>query len=138
MGVYKEYEFIYDKDNITYEEDKNVDSEDLDEIVEYTDDEDEDSLFSTPSTNSEDSLYEDNSPVTPAVEKNIPETPSEEPEKPEEPEEDVGEEFDTSLIDSLDDDESVEENKNDSFDETMVFNSDDFGTTYYFRGSKRS
>ena len=117
---------VYEEDaDITYEEDGAMDNDELNEVTEYSDDDEEEgSLYAAPATNeNEESLFEESG------------EPTEENPEPAEPlndttEEDVGEEFDTSVIDKLDEDEPVEDNNlgKDSFDETMLFNSDDFNT----------
>ena len=99
-------------DNIAYEADKDMfENEDLNEKIEY--DEDEDSLFGT-TYEDEDSIYEDD----PTQVDNF------QDETEIDSEEDMGEEFDTSVIDGLEDEEEFEDKK--SFDETMIFNNEDF------------
>ena len=102
-------------DNITYEADKDMfENEDLNEKMEY--DEDEDSLFDA-TYEDEDSIYEDD----PTQVDNI------QDETEIDSEEDMGEEFDTSVIDGLDDEEDEEETEpKKSFDETMIFTNEDF------------
>lgn len=102
-------------DNITYEADKDMfENEDFNEKMEY--DEDEDSLFDA-TYEDEDSIYEDD----PTQVDNI------QDETEIDSEEDMGEEFDTSVIDGLDDEEDEEETEpKKSFDETMIFTNEDF------------
>ncbi|MBR2289810.1 MAG: hypothetical protein IJ867_04245 [Clostridia bacterium] len=121
----------YEADEESYEEDGEVfDNEDLNDTTEYSGD-DEDSLFSAveddddeiEEVEDDDDEEEDysNGFDTGAI-KTVGKS---EPEPEEEPEEEVGEEFDTSIIDKLDDED---EPKN-SFDETMLFNNSDFSAT---------
>lgn len=115
----------YEADEEAYEEDGEIfDNDDLNDSVEYNDE--EDSLFAATSEEiedgeetgfSSDDLVQENVGFTT---KSVKEDVIEEPE-----EEDLGEEFDTSIIDGLDD----EEDSKNSFDETMLFNSSDFSAT---------
>lgn len=126
----KQNEGTYEADDGAYEEDKELlGNEDLNDSVEYNGDE-EDSLFDAANDEEDDDEIEDLSDYededsngfdTSAVSKTSEPEPEPEPEA-EEPE---GEEFDTSIIDKLDEEE---EPKN-SFDETMLFNNSDFSAT---------
>lgn len=133
----------YEADNEVYEDDGEIfDNDDLNDSIEYADDEEEDSLYSAAT---EEEPF--GGPVEEPVEEepvsgfstSVPEeepvvVDSEEPEleteiEPElEEEEATGEEFDTSIIDGLDDEEEIVEPKK-SFDETMLFNNSDFSAS---------
>ena len=95
----------YEQDEASYEDDPSITVDDLDEITEYEDDEEE-SLFSN--SNGDDielshSGMSTNNNVSNAVKPEPPKPvapPVEEPEA-------TGEEFDTSIIDSIEDDDSL-------------------------------
>ena len=130
----------YEADEEAYEADgEEFDNDDLNDSIEYNDDE-EDSLYSAANEDEDEAEeefegeYEENedgfatgtvNTVKPVVVDSYePETETEmEPELEEI--EDSGEEFDTSIIDGLDDD--IDPKK--SFDETMLFNNSDFSAT---------
>lgn len=118
----------YEADEELYEEDGEIfENDDFNEPIEYTE---EDSLYSV---SNEDEIYEEKKNVgfSTKLEKKSINTDSKESklesklEKSDELD-DVGEEFDTSIIDGLDEEES---NSKNSFDETMLFNNSDFSAT---------
>ncbi|MBR1540419.1 MAG: hypothetical protein IJ629_04560 [Clostridia bacterium] len=126
----------YEADEDAYEADEEeFDNDDLNDSIEYNDDE-EDSLYSVASEDEDEDededegAYEENEggfttgTVNPVVVDSYEPETEMEPEL-EEIEEDSGEEFDTSIIDGLDDD--IDPKK--SFDETMLFNNSDFSAT---------
>lgn len=133
----------YEADEDGYESDgEEFNNEDLNDSIEYKEDE-EDSLYSTALEDDEEDEvefegeYEEedeggfdvgNNMVNPVVvDSEEPETETElEPELEVEETEDEGEEFDTSIIDGLDDEE-IDPKR--SFDETMLFNNSDFSAT---------
>lgn len=130
----KQNEGSYEADTEAYEADGlDFKNEDFNSSIEYKEDDDEDSLYSTSSEkkeNEEDDDYTDSdytnyaggfgtdSTVNIPIPTNIEST-----ETKEEPEIEK-EEFDTSIIDNLDIDDSKK-----SFDETMLFNNSDFSAT---------
>lgn len=100
----------YEPDSVTYKAD-DVNNSDLSEPVEYEEDteennEEESSLFSA--MNDETDNYDDNT----FLDENSESTDSAE---------EYGEDFDTSILDNIDDEEELEAPKN-NMDETMVFN----------------
>jgi len=130
----KQNEGTYEADESEYEADKeSFNNEELNDSTEYNG-EDEDSLFSASSEDDEDEIedlgdddeFNDDEANTTAEEPELRTEPEPELEPEPEDEEATGEEFDTSIIDGLDDEE--EEPKN-SFDETMLFNNSDFSAT---------
>ncbi len=93
----------YEQDNESYEEDPSISvDDDFDEITEY-EDEEEESLFSSSNDDNLELSHEGMS----SVDNTPPSTPIEEPEETSFDEEEMGEEFDTSIIDSIEDDDSL-------------------------------
>ena len=112
----KKEDIKYEADSVAYKAD-NVDSNDLTETTEYEEDDEnnsseEPSLFST--MNDDEELGID-TPIT----KTLVEDQNENIKEPEDLE-DYGEEFDTSIIDDIDDEEISDDNK--KMEETMIFN----------------
>ena len=124
----KENSGTYEADEEAYEADGEIfNNDDLNDSVEYKEDELEDSLFSTEENDDYD--YENGTgfgSVPVEEESEITTNAVEEPVEKEEPEA-TGEEFDTSIIDGLEDEDDNTEKS--SFDNTMLFNSNDFSST---------
>ena len=105
----------------TYEDDGEIfDNEDLNDSIEYAEDE-EDSLYETVNENEESEFSTKDNTIDTIVEE-----PEDSELKEEKLEEEFGEDFDTSIIDKLDEEE-IDPKK--SFDETMLFNNSEFSAT---------